>query len=130
MEHCSFEFWVLTTFESWCCDLGLPKEGTYGGRGLFLNTQFWGSKDSCRYFVVKTIYFCYYFAFIFQQNMEFCCDSDLILVIQRSTNFCSEFYVHIVVECFVVSKYDEMNCNFVSGFFYIVLWNADSNYMK
>jgi len=27
MEHYSFEFWILVGFESWWCDLGLPKEG-------------------------------------------------------------------------------------------------------
>jgi hypothetical protein len=27
MEHCSFEFQIFVGFESWWCDLGLPKEG-------------------------------------------------------------------------------------------------------
>jgi hypothetical protein len=30
MEHYSFEFWILISFESWWCDLGLPKEGRSG----------------------------------------------------------------------------------------------------
>jgi hypothetical protein len=38
-------------------------------------------------------------------------------IIQRSTNFYSEFYVHFLCEFFVVSDYDEMNCNLVDGVF-------------
>ncbi len=38
-------------------------------------------------------------------------------VIQKSTNFYSELYVHLLYEFFVVSNYDEMNCNLVSGVF-------------
>jgi hypothetical protein len=30
----------------------------------------------------------------------------------------------------IVSEYDEMNCNVVSGVFYNVFWSAYSNYMK
>jgi len=30
MEHYSFEFWILVSFESWWGDLGLPKEGKFG----------------------------------------------------------------------------------------------------
>ncbi len=30
MEHCNFEFWILVSFESWWCHLGLPKEGRFG----------------------------------------------------------------------------------------------------
>ncbi len=30
MEHYSFEFWILIGFESWWCDLGLPREGRSG----------------------------------------------------------------------------------------------------
>jgi hypothetical protein len=37
------------------------------------------------------------FFFYFQQNMEFCCDSNLILIIQRNIDFYSDFYVHIIV---------------------------------
>jgi hypothetical protein len=30
----------------------------------------------------------------------------------------------------VVSKYDEINCNFVSRFLEIISWSVDSSYMK
>ncbi len=50
-------------------------------------------------------------------------------VIQRSTNFYNEFYVHFLCEFFVVSDYDEMNNNLIYGFFYNVFWSADSGYM-
>jgi hypothetical protein len=36
----------------------------------------------------------------------------------------------LLCEFFVVLKYDEMNCNFVSGIFYDVLWSVDFGYMK
>jgi len=26
MEHFRFEFWIFVGFESWKCDLGLPKD--------------------------------------------------------------------------------------------------------
>jgi hypothetical protein len=38
-------------------------------------------------------------------------------IIKRSTNFCNEFYVHLLCEFFVVLDYDEMNCNLGSGVF-------------
>jgi hypothetical protein len=41
-------------------------------------------------------------------------------VIQRSTYFYNEFYVHRLCEFSVVSNYDEMNCNIISGVFYNV----------
>jgi len=53
MEHRNFEFWILVGFESWWCDLGLPKDGRSRGRELFLDTHFWGSKDNYCYFVVE-----------------------------------------------------------------------------
>jgi hypothetical protein len=46
-------------------------------------------------------------------------------VIQISINFYSEFYVHLLCEFFVISNYDEMNCNFVFKVFYNVLWSAN-----
>jgi len=33
-------------------------------------------------------------------------------------NFYSEFYVHLLCEFFVVSDYDEMNCNFIFWSFF------------
>jgi hypothetical protein len=39
---------------------------------------------------------------------------------QRNTNFYSEFYVHLLCECFVVLNYDEMNYNFAFRVFYNV----------
>jgi hypothetical protein len=33
MEHCSFEFWIPVGFESWWCELGLPKEERFGEEG-------------------------------------------------------------------------------------------------
>jgi hypothetical protein len=41
-------------------------------------------------------------------------------IIQRGTNFYSEFDVHLLCELFVVSNYDEMNYNLVFGVFYNV----------
>jgi len=39
--------------------------------------------------------------------------------------------MHILLcELFVVSKYDEMNCNIVSEVFYYVFSNANFGYMK
>jgi hypothetical protein len=40
-------------------------------------------------------------------------------IIQRSTDFYSEFYVHLLREFFVVLDY-EMNCNIVFGVSYNV----------
>jgi hypothetical protein len=37
MEHCSFEFWIFVGFESWWCDLGLPKEGRFREEERWLN---------------------------------------------------------------------------------------------
>jgi hypothetical protein len=53
----------------------------------------------------------------------------MFLVIQRNKNFYIEFYVHILCEFFVMSNYDEMNCNHVFGDFYDVFWNVDFDYM-
>jgi len=36
----------------------------------------------------------------------------------------------LLCEFAIVLEYDEMNCNFVFGFFDIVLWSANSSYMK
>jgi hypothetical protein len=41
-------------------------------------------------------------------------------IIQKSIDFYIEFYVHLLCEFFVVSYYDEMNCNIVYGVFYNV----------
>jgi len=41
--------------------------------------------------------------------------------IQISINFYNKFYVQFVCEFFVMSDYDEMNCNLASGVFYNVL---------
>jgi hypothetical protein len=40
------------------------------------------------------------------------------------------FMFKLLCEFVVVSKYDEMNCNFFFGVFYNVLWGANSGYMK
>jgi hypothetical protein len=48
----------------------------------------------------------------------------------KSINFCNGLYVQLLCEFVILSKYDEMNCNFVYGFFYNVLWGVDSGYMK
>jgi len=42
------------------------------------------------------------------------------MVIQISTNFYNELYIHLLCEFLVVLNYDEMNCNFVFGVFYNV----------
>jgi hypothetical protein len=44
----------------------------------------------------------------------------MFLIIQRSIDFYSEFYVHFVCEFFIMLDYDEMNCNIVSRVFYNV----------
>jgi hypothetical protein len=54
----------------------------------------------------------------------------MFIVIQKSTDFYNEFYVHIVVWIVLVRKYDETKCNLVSRFFYNVFWSADFGYMK
>jgi hypothetical protein len=46
-------------------------------------------------------------------------------IIQISTKFYSEFYVHILCEFSIVSYYDEMNYNVISRVFYNVLWSVD-----
>jgi len=51
-------------------------------------------------------------------------------VIQRSTNFYNEFYVHLLCEFSVVLDYDEMNCNLVSRVFLNVFWNENYGYMQ
>jgi hypothetical protein len=54
----------------------------------------------------------------------------MFLVIQRSSYFYNEFYVHLLCGFLVVLNYDEMNYNLVSGIFYNVLWSAESSYMQ
>jgi hypothetical protein len=44
-----------------------------------------------------------------------------VSIIQRSTNFYNEFYVHLLCGFLVVLDYDEMNCNLVFGIPYNVL---------
>jgi hypothetical protein len=36
----------------------------------------------------------------------------------------------LLCEFSLVSKYDEMNCNIVSGVFYNIFWSVDFGYMK
>jgi len=36
----------------------------------------------------------------------------------------------LLCKFYVISKYDEMNCNIVFGIFYNVLWSAYFGYMK
>jgi hypothetical protein len=50
-------------------------------------------------------------------------------IIQRSTYFYSEFYVHFLCEFSIVSDDDEMNCNLIFGVCYNVFWSAHSGYM-
>jgi len=54
----------------------------------------------------------------------------MFIVIQKSIDFYSEFYVHIVVWIVLVWKYDEMKCNLVFEVFkmyskmqILVIWN-------
>jgi len=54
----------------------------------------------------------------------------MFIVIQKSIDFYSEFYVHIVVWIVLVWKYDEMKCNLVfevlkmySKMQILVIWN-------
>ncbi len=54
----------------------------------------------------------------------------MFLVIQRSVDFYSEFYVHLLCEFFVVLDYDEMNFKKKFGVFYNVFWSANSGYMQ
>jgi hypothetical protein len=54
----------------------------------------------------------------------------MFLVIQRSTDFYSEFYVHLLCEFFVMLDYDEMNCNLNSGVFYNIFWSANFGYLQ
>ncbi len=51
-------------------------------------------------------------------------------IIQRSTNFYSQFYVHLLCDFFGVSEYDEMNCDLVSRVFYNLFWSANFGYMQ
>jgi hypothetical protein len=46
----------------------------------------------------------------------------MFIVIQISTDFYSEFYVHIVVWIILAWEYDEMKWNLVFGIFYNVFW--------
>ncbi len=41
-------------------------------------------------------------------------------IIQRSTNFYNEFYVHLLCGFPIMLDYNEMNCNLVSRFFYMM----------
>jgi hypothetical protein len=41
-----FEFWILVGFESWWCDLGLPKGGGFGENGILLKNIL-GKVRSC-----------------------------------------------------------------------------------
>jgi len=54
----------------------------------------------------------------------------VFLVIQRSTNFYSEFCVHLLCEFYVMLDDDEMNCNIVFGVLYNVFQSANSGYME
>jgi hypothetical protein len=40
-----FEFWILVGFESWWCDLGLPKGGGFGENGILLKNIFGKSEE-------------------------------------------------------------------------------------
>ncbi len=54
MEHCSLEFLIPADFESWWCDLGLPKEGISREEEDYSYTQFWGKvKGNYKYFEVE-----------------------------------------------------------------------------
>jgi hypothetical protein len=106
MEHCRFEFWIII-FESWWCDLELPKDGTYGKRIWFLDTQFWESNNSCRYFV-QNHKFCfdipyilfYLFWFHFNKIWNFVVIIIEFLVKQKSTYFYCDFHIYIIVWIF------------------------------
>jgi hypothetical protein len=54
----------------------------------------------------------------------------MFLIIHKSTYFYCEFFIHILCEIFVVSNYDEMNYNIVSGVFSNVFWSANFGYMQ
>jgi hypothetical protein len=81
----------------------------WGRRGRFLDTQFWRSKESCRYLVVENHIFWFWinqkFCFVvlisFPQNMEVFCNSNGFFSIKLiSINFHSDFHVHIIVWSF------------------------------
>jgi len=53
--------------------------------------------------------------------MGFYCNFDFgFLIIQKNTDFYNEFMFILLSEFFVVSKYDEMNCNLVTRVFFSV----------
>jgi hypothetical protein len=53
MEHCSFEFQIFVGFESWWCDLGLPKEGKSREEEKFQTHSFGKCGRSYKNFVVE-----------------------------------------------------------------------------
>jgi hypothetical protein len=138
MEHYKFEFWILVGFESWSCDLGLPKDGSCGENNFIIRHKFFGSKYSYKYFVVENHnFFCYTTNFILvfgihlNRGWNFAIILIEFLIKQRNTYFCIDFHIHIVVWIFYnIKKCNEMNCNIVSEFFYIIIYNADFGYMK
>jgi hypothetical protein len=44
----------------------------------------------------------------------------MFLVIQKSTDFYNEFYIHFLYEFSIVLDYDEMNCNIIFGVYFNV----------
>jgi hypothetical protein len=63
-------------------------------------------------------------------SMPSCCFSKSTThYVDLFSYFYSELYVHLLCEFFIISDYDEMNCNLVSGVFYNVLWSAKFSYI-
>jgi hypothetical protein len=108
MEHCRFEFWNLVGFESWWCDLGLPKDGSSGEKYFIIRHIILGSTYTWRYFVVENHKFCFcyttnsilLFGFHFNRTWNFVVILIEFSVKQRSIDICSDFHIHIVVWIF------------------------------
>ncbi len=106
--------------------MGLPK-GNNSGKKEVLGHTVLGKIGVFRYFVIKNHRFCFdipqmlvVVLISFQQNIKFYCNSDSILVIQKITYFCNDFMFMLWCEFFVISKFDEINCNVISGVLYNV----------
>jgi hypothetical protein len=78
----NFEFLLVLNHDDGISNY--PKKEDMGKHEGLLDTQCGGSKNSCRYFVVKNHRFCFwinhifYFVILisFPHNMEFCCNSN------------------------------------------------------
>jgi hypothetical protein len=99
----NFEFLLVLNHDDAIWDY--PKMGDIGKNIFILDTQFWKSMNSYRYFVVNNHRFCFLytinfillFRFHFNKKWNFVVILIEFLVKQINTNFYGDFHIYIVV---------------------------------